>query len=156
MKRLLNPDKALRTLRKTPALLNALLRGIGPAEAGRLRDGADGWSILYVLCHMCDEEAIFTQRASDLLNKPGPVFSYVLNEDLVARHNYAAADYAAVLAEFLARRKAFIALLESVREDQWLLEGTHPLQGPATLLDVALNVGLHDVDHMEQIARAIG
>lgn len=156
MKRLMNPDKALRTLRKTPVLLNALLKGVGPAEAARLRDGVDGWSILYVLCHMRDEEAIFTQRAADLLNTPNPVFSYVLNEDLVARNNYAAADYASALAEFMARRKAFIALLEGAREEQWLLEGVHPLQGPATLLGVALNVGLHDVDHLEQIARAIG
>jgi len=31
----------------------------------------------------------------------------------------------------------------------------HPSQGPATLLDVAVNAGLHDVDHLEQIIRCL-
>lgn len=37
----------------------------------------------------------------------------------------------------------------------WLRAGTHPAQGPATLLDVAINAGLHDVDHLEQLARCL-
>jgi hypothetical protein len=155
LKRLLNPDKALRTLRKTPFLLETLLRGMSPQDAARLRDGADGWSIVYILCHMRDEEDIFAQRVRDLLAKPRPTFGYALNDELAVKNRYDAADYPAVLDDFMARRRAFIALLETVTDDQWLLEGEHPLQGPATLLDVALNVGLHDVDHMEQIARCL-
>ncbi|MBI5878601.1 MAG: DinB family protein [Chloroflexi bacterium] len=155
MKRLINPEKALRTLRKTPVLLAALLNGVSAEQAARLRDGPDGWSMLYTLCHMRDEEAIFTQRVSDLLARPNPTFAYVLNDDLVARNKYDAADFHATVDEFLSRRRAFITLLEGVSDEQWQLEGVHPLQGPATLLDVALNVGLHDVDHLEQIARAL-
>jgi len=31
----------------------------------------------------------------------------------------------------------------------------HPEQGPGTLLDVAVNAGLHDLDHLEQLARCL-
>ncbi len=155
LKRLINPEKALRTLRKTPVLLVALLRGVTPEDAAHRRDGAGGWSVVHILCHMRDEEDIFTQRVRELLAKPRPSFGYALNEDLAAQNRYYAADYRVTLEAFLTRRQAFIALLETVGDDQWLLEGVHPLQGPATLLDVALNAGLHDVDHIEQIARVL-
>ncbi len=155
LKKLLNPDKALRTLRKTPVILMVLLRGVTSEQAARLRDGLAGWSVLYALCHMRDEEAIFTQRVRDLLTKPHPTFGYALNDDLVAQNRYEMADFQATLNAFFTRRRAFVALLEGVTDEQWLLEGVHPLQGPATLLDVALNAGLHDVDHIEQIARAL-
>jgi hypothetical protein len=38
---LVNPAKALRTLRKTPVLLDRLLRGLTQAQAATLRDGGD-------------------------------------------------------------------------------------------------------------------
>lgn len=153
LKRLINPDKALRTLRKTPVILGALLHGVTAEDAARLRDGDDGWTILFVLCHMRDEEEIFTQRVRDLLSKEHPTFSYALNDELAAQNRYDTADFQTTLNDFMARRRGLLAVLESVTDDQWLRAGEHPLQGPATLLDVALNVGLHDVDHIEQIVR---
>lgn len=70
MHRLINPGKALRTLRKTPLLLTTLLDGVTGAQARALRDGPDGWSVLWIICHLCDIEAIFTQRVRDLLVAP--------------------------------------------------------------------------------------
>lgn len=155
MRQLVNPAKALRTLRKGPAILDALLTGLTQEQAASLRDGDDGWSVLYIVCHLRDVEAIFTQRARDLLERPSPTFQVTLNEVMIARGDYGAQDLRGVLAEYKALRAAFIALLEPLADAQWLLSGTHPEQGPATLLDVALNSGLHDVDHQEQIIRCL-
>jgi hypothetical protein len=151
MHQLVSPAKALRTMRKTPLILSTVLHNVSQEQAATLRDGPDGWSILYILCHLRDVELIFTKRAQDLLERPNPTFTVVSNEELIAQGRYGDQEARAVLEQYFAHRRAFIALLESVADEQWRLAGTHPQQGPATLLDVAVNTGLHDVDHSEQI-----
>lgn len=155
MHRLINPGKALRTLRKTPLLLTNLLDGVTQEQARTLRDGPDGWSILWIVCHLRDVETIFTQRARDLLAAAAPVFSVTENDELIRRGDYERQELGDALEAYLAGRRAFITLLEPLDDAQWLRTGTHPSQGPATLLDVAINTGLHDVDHLEQIARCL-
>jgi hypothetical protein len=53
-------------------------------------------------------------------------------------------------------RRQFIALIANCTEDQWSRRGVHPESGVVTLLELAINVGLHDVNHIEQIVRALG
>ncbi len=153
MKRLINPVKALRTIRKTPVILSSLLGDFTQAQAESRRDGADGWNLLYIVCHLRDMEAQYMGRIQDLLAGPNPTFRTVSNQELIERNQYAAQNFQVILAEYQFRRAQTIALLETLTDDQWLLSGTHPEQGPATLLDVAVNCGLHDIDHMEQIVR---
>jgi hypothetical protein len=149
---IVNPAKALRTLRKTPALLEELLRGVSQADAARLRDGADGWSALFVVCHLRDFEAIFRQRVELMLAEEGPIlFPAVSNAELEQNNHYAAQDLRSVLADLSAQRSAFITRLEGLSDEQWGRVGRHPEQGPGTILDVAINAGLHDVDHLEQL-----
>jgi hypothetical protein len=155
MHQLVNPLKALRTLRKGPPIVEALLAGVTQGQAASLRDGADGWSVLYIICHLRDVETIFTDRARDLLASPGATFRVVPNDVLIEQGNYAEQDLRVALAEYSARRATFVALLEALADEQWLLAGTHPEQGPATLLDVAINAGLHDTDHTEQLVRVL-
>jgi hypothetical protein len=155
MKKLLNPAKALRTIRKTPAILTSILHDVTQEQASTLRDGADGWSVLFIICHMRDLEAVYLQRARDLLADE-PVFrTGPTNAELVIMNDYVAQDIGETLAEYVARRRESIAVFEALTEDQWNLTGMHPEQGPATMLDVAINIGLHDVDHIEQVIRCL-
>ncbi len=156
MHQLLSPAKALRTLRKTPTILKAILGNTTQEQTRAIRDGQDGWSILEIMCHLHDIEILFMGRVRDLLNTPNPTFAVVSNEELMERGNYQARDLHATLAAYTTLRQEFIGILESINDEQWSLAGLHPSQGPATLLDVAVNTGLHDVDHIEQIARCLG
>ncbi|MBC8074994.1 MAG: DinB family protein [Chloroflexales bacterium] len=154
--RLLNPMKALRTLRKTPALLHALLRDTTQGQSSTLRDGPDGWSVLFIACHLRDFEAIYRARIEQMLAEDAPTFTLVAENDEQAERNaYAAQDLRAVLADTHAQRQSLIARLSALSDEQWLRVGQHPEQGQTTVLDAAINAGLHDIDHAEQILRCL-
>lgn len=155
IKKLINPAKALRTIRKTPTILTTILQGITQDQASTLRDGPDGWSVLFIICHMRDLETVYQQRVRDLLADE-PVFKVSPpNVDMVIMNNYVAQDFGVTLAEYVARRRETLSLVEPLTDEQWNLTGVHPEQGPASMLDVVLNIGLHDVDHIEQIIRCL-
>jgi hypothetical protein len=151
--RILNPDKALRTLRKTTALLDLALGGLDEATARTRRDGPDGWSILFIVCHLRDYERVVAARIEAMLTADDPALPSMDNDASVRDGDYAAQALGAVREELRVRRIALIDRLVGLDAAQWHRPGHHPQQGAATVLDVAINAGLHDVDHLEQIAR---
>ena len=154
--RLLNPTKALRTLRKTPALIDAVLRDVSQEDAATLRDGADGWSILFIACHLRDFEGIYRARIEQMLAEDDPTFTiYATNDELAERNAYANQSLRAVLEDTRAQRHSLLARLEALSDEQWLRTGVHPEQGPCTVLDAAINAGLHDIDHAEQMLHCL-
>lgn len=155
IQRILSPMKALRTLRKTSALLAGALAAVNQRQAEELRDGADGWSVLFITCHLRDYEVAWRERVELMLAEDTPTFSTFDHHEVVEGHEYAAQELRAVLSELSERRAALIARLEGLDDRQWLRPGLHPEQGPGTVLDVAINAGLHDLDHLEQIARCL-
>lgn len=155
IRQIITPFKALRTLRKTPLILAAVLDGVSHEQAAALRDGADGWSILFIVCHLRDLEGQFLQRAQDLLAQPNPIFADVSLDELMRRSPYERQNFDEALEAYFEARRQFVALLEGLSDAQWLLAGEHPTQGPGTMLDIAVNTGLHDVDHIEQIQRCL-
>ena len=155
LQRIINQAKALRTLRKTAALLERTLDGVKQAEAANLSDGPNGWSVLFIACHLRDYELVWRERVELMLAEENPTFANFDHEALIEERAYAAQDLRAVLAELAAQRADLVARLEGLDDGQWLRCGVHPSQGPGSLLDVAVNAGLHDLDHLEQLARCL-
>lgn len=155
IQRIVNPMKALRTLRKTSVLLDATLSTVSQAEAAARRDGPDGWSILFITCHLRDYEIAWRERVELMLVEDHPTFPAFDHHEAIVAHAYAAQDLQAVRADLQARRQSLIARLEGLDAAAWLRTGVHPEQGPGTILDVAINAGLHDLDHLEQLARCV-
>src|SRR5260221_12648787 len=55
-------------LQYSTEMIRALLSGVAP-EAARLKPSAESWSILEVVCHLCDEEGEdFREHLDFLLN----------------------------------------------------------------------------------------
>jgi hypothetical protein len=151
--RILNPAKALRTLRKTSALLQRALVDCDQAAATTLRDGPDGWSILFIACHLRDYERIVAARVGLILTEDDPTLPAIDNAAAERSGDYAHQELTAVLADLQARRAALLTRLTALDVAAWARSGHHPTQGHGTLLDVAINTGLHDIDHLEQIAQ---
>jgi hypothetical protein len=41
-------------------------------------------------------------------------------------------------------------------DDQWRRTGIHPRMGDHNMIELAANVALHDLNHIEQMVRALG
>ena len=153
---LLNPHKALRSLRKTPLILQRMLEPITQDMAQSLRDGDDGWSILYIVCHLYDYEQIYSERARLMLELNNPTFPVVpSNDELSEQHQYQNQDMREILDGYLTRRQEFIKLLEGLSDEQWARQGVHRQTGESTVLHLAINTALHDIDHIGQIVQAM-
>lgn len=154
---ILTPFKALRSVRKTPASFEMLLRDVSQEQAVSATDGPDGWSVLFIMCHVRDYEGIYTERITMILEQDDPqIVLPPSNDQLAVQNNYAGQNLREVFEDYLAKRRALIARLESIGDEQWLRRGTMPKAGENTVLDMVVNTALHDVDHIEQVARTLG
>jgi hypothetical protein len=141
---------------KTQVLLEMLLDGVDTETATTLTDGPDGWTILEIICHLRDFELIWQQRMRLVIaenNAPLPSFDH---ETLAIQNDYKNQDYATVWAERIALRAESQALIESISGDTWDRTGLHPEFGPLALAEIRFQIVLHDIDHLEQIARVLG
>ena len=153
---ILNPAKALRSLRKTPVILEAMLRDVTQEQAQQYTDGPDGWSVLYVMCHLADYEFIYYERVQLMLETDEPLFPDVNNDDLIRDHDYAARKLREEYRRYAEQRQVLIAVLEGLTDEQWARRGMYPTAGEATVLSLAINVALHDLNHIEQIVHTLG
>jgi hypothetical protein len=151
---LLERGKALRSLPKTPALLRYILQDVSQEKAVNSWDG--DWNVVYIVCHLRDLEVAYTQRIHMMLEQDNPSFPSNDNQELATKNRYAEADLRQSLAEFEDLRRGFIALITSLSDEQWARRGQHPYFGETTILSQAINNAIHDLDHIEQIARALG
>jgi hypothetical protein len=149
-------QRAIIWLSKTPVILSALLRDVDQGRAVSARDGDDGWNVLEIVCHLNDLEDIYTRRTRQILENDRPNLIAFRHLDAVIENNYAGQDFRQTLATFIERRKAHVELLKSLTDEQWARIGIHPEFGENPLLYHAINTALHDVNHIEQITRALG
>ena len=151
---LLDKGKALRSLPKTPALLRFILQDVTQEQAMNSWDG--DWNVVFMVCHMRDLEAAYLQRIHLMLESDNPTFPALDNAAMAKERNYAGANLRTALSEYEALRREFIALVRSLSDDQWERRGQHPYFGETTILTQTVNDAIHDLDHIEQIARALG
>jgi hypothetical protein len=151
----LNKTKALTTLRKTPVILGALLQDVSQEVAQSSTDGPDGWSVVEIICHVRDFEKIFCDRIELALAQDRPKFAIVDHLRLVEENDYAHQNLRAVLTELHERRQHTLTLLESLSDEQLARVGIHPEQGEGTVMEYFINIGLHEINHLEQTVKAL-
>jgi len=154
---ILNPQKALRGLPQSPTILKALLASVCQQQAIQATDGEDGWSVLYIICHLRDYEDIFGERIRWLLEQDEPTFPFPLNNDeLIEVNQYGVQDLQLTFGAYIDKRRALINRLKTLTPEQWERSGTFPTGNRVTVVEMAVNIILHDHNHIEQIVRALG
>ena len=149
-------DRARQVLRRTPAVLDALLRGVDEAWA-RGTEGPETFSPFDVVGHLIDgEETDWMPRARIILARgPGPVFEPY--DRFRHRARNAGRTLTSLLDELAKLRAANLAELEGWKlgEAQLGLPGRHPSLGPVTLRMLLAAWVVHDLEHVAQAARVM-
>ncbi len=145
----------IRLMRLTCQTLGNILAGVSQETATALRDGPDGWTTLEVVCHLRDFDCYFMERAQLMLKGDYPLLPAYDHERIAIAGEYNRQDLQQAYAELRASREQFAQFFEGLTEGQWALAGVHPENGHWTLLDSLVQVGSHDVTHLEQITRIL-
>ena len=153
---LMSPARFQRALVRTPIILQGTLRDVDNERARTATDGPDGWSVLQIVCHLRDFEDFFRGRAELALSHANPKLPAYDHEQIAIDRHYQSQDLHEALAAFVEERKRFLRLMQSLADAQWARMGLHPELGWISVLDMAMQVSLHDVDHIEQITRCLG
>ena len=151
----LSLEKALRDLPHTQTILETILKGVSQEVAERATDGPDGWSVLFVACHVLDYETVFFDRIRWVVETDYPEFTFPNNDELIRDHDYAHQNLAVVLTQRAESRRALLAYIKDLSEEQLARKGVHPVLGDSTALELILNIVFHDVNHTEQIIKAL-
>lgn len=138
----------------TPQKLGRLLKGVPKAKL-RKRPAPGKWSIHEIMTHMSDTEVAYGFRVRLILGAPGATLIAFDQDSWVTACHYDKRDTATALEQFAALRKANIALLKSIRPEQWKHAGVHTERGEESVeMSVSMMAG-HDVNHLGQIERIL-
>ena len=145
----------IRLMTLTLETLGHILKNTTQEQATTLRDGLEGWTILEVLCHVRDFDGFFHGRAQQMLNEDNPQLPGYDHEALAIERNYNGEELAYAYDELVQSRQRFIEFFNNLSDEQWERVGVHPERGHFTMLDAAIQVGMHDMVHIEQITRIL-
>ena len=147
----LTPLEAARLLGATVPILNAELRSL-PEAVLRWRPAPGEWCILEALGHLIEaEERGFAGRIRQFLAEDDPV-CITWDPPAVARgRRDCEGDPAALLADFVARREASVALVAGLDETDLDRGGRHPEVGRLRVGELLHEWVHHDGNHLRQI-----
>jgi len=149
-------EASIEVLRRSPATLDALLRGLGEAWA-RGTEGPDTFNPFDVVGHLIDgEETDFIPRARIILAR-GSDPRFEPFDRFRHRKRNAGRTLESLLEEFARLRAANLEMLRSWRltDADLDLEGRHPALGPVTLRQLLASWVVHDLEHLAQVARVM-
>jgi uncharacterized damage-inducible protein DinB len=147
--------RQLGQLRMAVTLARQIAESAPPEALAAYRDGGSGWTVLEVIGHLCDFDAVFEERARLTLTRDMPALAFPDPNPLVIAGGYNAQPLAAVLGAWQAARDSLIAVFAAVPEDAWDRAGVHPTRGPYSLDDQLLYTPYHDMDHLGQIVKIL-
>lgn len=149
-------DDAVALLTRTPAALDALLRGL-PTWWTSANEGPDTWSPFDVIGHLVHgEETDWIPRVKIILEHGESRAFDKFNRE--AQFAAAPQSLESLLDQFAALRRDNLRILGAMRLTPSDLHriGRHPALGVVTLGQLLATWVAHDLDHVMQISRTLG
>jgi DinB family protein len=149
-------DEAAAVLARTPATLDALLRGL-PDGWVAANEGGNTWSPFDVVGHLIHgEQADWMPRARIILEH-GEARAFDKFDRLAQFKASAGRTLASLLDEFAALRQRSLDELSNLKVTEADLDrrGRHPELGVVTLRQLLATWVAHDLDHVVQISRVL-
>jgi hypothetical protein len=149
-------EEAVAILGRTPATLDALLRGL-PDGWIAAHEGGETWSPFDVIGHLIHgERTDWVPRAKTILEH-GEARPFEKFDRLAQFTESKGRTLASLLDEFAMRRQESLRELEAMRLTDADLDrrGRHPELGIVTLRQLLATWVAHDLDHVVQISRVL-
>jgi hypothetical protein len=148
--------ETLDLLERTPAVLDALLRGSSPAWHA-LDEGPETWSAIDVVGHLIHgEETDWIPRARIVLEH-GDGVPFESFDRFAQATRFAGWPLDRLLDRFAESRRANLGIVRGwqLTVEQLDLPGRHPALGAVTLRQLLATWAAHDLNHLGQIARVM-
>jgi hypothetical protein len=139
----------------TAKKLASLIKGV-PTARLRKRPAPNTWSASEVLAHLADTEIVGGFRMRLILGAPGTPIAAFDQDAWVISGDYEKRDPRKALEQFRVAREANLDLLKSLKPDQWKHYGQHSERGQETIEHIVRLFAGHDLNHIQQIERALG
>ncbi len=136
------------------AALRGLLAEVKPHQ-WLLRPDPQEWSILQILCHLWRAESeVHQQRLWRIHSEDNPFIPALPppGPDIPACHD----DGFEVFERFRAERRATMAMLAEIRDEDWRRPARHSIFGLTNLLEMAHFTAQHDRLHITQLCQTLG
>jgi DinB superfamily len=133
-----------------PEQLKRQLQGLDDA-ALRFRPTPDDWSIMEIIGHIVDVEALWPGRTRQMLATDNPTLAAV-DPAWVRQRDYHNKQPGFLLITLAEQRAAYVEFLRVLRPAQLARSGIHPTRGPLTVEQGITALADHDRLHSEQIA----
>lgn len=139
-----------KVFQSTAGKLQRLLKRV-PASRLKKQPAPDKWSVAEILGHLAESEIVFGYRMRMILGSNGTPIQAFDQDKWHANAGYLARNAKMAFELFRIVRESNVALLKSLKKEQWSFYGMHQERGRET---IARMVGLyagHDVNHVKQI-----
>jgi hypothetical protein len=154
-------DEAIALLARTPAALDALLRGLPNIWASRNEargnEGNDTWSAFDIIGHLIvGERTDWMPRARIILEK-GEARAFDPFDRFAQSKESRGKSLDELLDEFARVRKENLAALQALNLQPADLarRGKHPALGVVTLAELLATWAVHDLTHLHQLSRVM-
>ena len=135
--------------------LAKLIKGV-PSKRLAASPAPGKWSVKEILAHLSETEIVIGFRIRLIRGANGtPIVAY--DQDVWAgTQNYKRSDPKKSLELFRAVRESNVAVLKSLKSDEWKNHGLHSERGPESLELIARMIAGHDLNHIRQIEAILG
>jgi len=147
--------KPLKVQAKTAEKIEKLIRGV-PNTTLRKRPEPDKWSVTEIIAHLEDAEIVTSYRIRRILGAPGTPIEAYDQEKWAEAENNSKRDTHAALGVFKTLRAANLALLKSLKPEQWKYSGMHAERGEESIERITEMIAGHDINHLMQIEGILG
>ncbi len=156
-----NLDETIAVLSRTPATLDALLRGLpnvwARSNEGCTKDGEDTWSPFDIVGHLIVGERTDWMPRARIILKHGEARPFDPFDRLAQIKESQGKSLEQLLDEFARLRKENLAALEALNlhPQDLTRHGMHPELGAVTLSELLATWAVHDLTHLHQISRVM-
>jgi len=151
-----NLAEAVAVLTRTPATLNAMLRGL-PNTWVRCNEGKDSWSAFDIVGHLIVGERTDWMPRLRIILENGEARPFAPFDRFAQFGETQGKSLEQLLDEFARLRSESLATLQqlNLQPADFSRRGKHPALGTVTLSELLATWTVHDMTHMHQLSRVM-